>query len=220
MIKSIEKFLINNKNIRALNIHSEHLGWYFRSLFWKYSLWQVHQPHSLIPDYENGQVYLKSSIRQPDQRNFFNNFFFFNHLSQIQLACLVLSPAVLKCSVLSFVCYSISRTYPWSYNIQPYHYRNNVHISNRYEFILCRSECRPAWHMKLSWHYVYQIHVQNWQQWSAAHERISKSFWTCHWEWEWQVWGIFKKFPHFYIFVGNGEGGSSSNWSCLRVLCD
>ena len=31
---------------------------------------------------------------------------------------------------------------------------------------------------------------------------------------------IFKKFPHFYIFAGNGEGGRSSNWSCLRVLCD
>jgi len=27
--------------------------------------------------------------------------------------------------------------------------------------------------------------------------------------------GIFKKFPHFYIFAGNGEGGRSSNWSCL-----
>jgi len=27
--------------------------------------------------------------------------------------------------------------------------------------------------------------------------------------------GILKKFPHFYIFVGNGEGGRSSNWSCL-----
>jgi hypothetical protein len=25
------------------------------------------------------------------------------------------------------------------------------------------------------------------------------------------VQGIFKKFPHFYIFAGNGEGGSSSN---------
>jgi len=32
--------------------------------------------------------------------------------------------------------------------------------------------------------------------------------------------GIFKKFPHFYIFAGNGEGRSSSNWSCLRVSCD
>jgi len=27
--------------------------------------------------------------------------------------------------------------------------------------------------------------------------------------------GMFKKFPHFYIFTGNGEGGRSSNWSCL-----
>ena len=34
------------------------------------------------------------------------------------------------------------------------------------------------------------------------------------------VRGIFKKFPHFYIFAGNGEGGRSSNWSCLRVSCD
>jgi len=32
--------------------------------------------------------------------------------------------------------------------------------------------------------------------------------------------GIFKKFPHFYIFAGNGEGGRSINWSCLRVSCD
>jgi len=32
--------------------------------------------------------------------------------------------------------------------------------------------------------------------------------------------GQFKKFPHFYIFAGNGEGGRSSNWSCLRVSYD
>jgi len=32
--------------------------------------------------------------------------------------------------------------------------------------------------------------------------------------------GFFKKFPHFYIFAGNGEGGRSSNWLCLRVSCD
>jgi len=32
--------------------------------------------------------------------------------------------------------------------------------------------------------------------------------------------GFFKKFPHFYIFAGNSEGGRSSNWSCLRVSCD
>jgi len=32
--------------------------------------------------------------------------------------------------------------------------------------------------------------------------------------------GIFIKFLHFYIFAGNGEGGRSSNWSCLRVSCD
>jgi hypothetical protein len=31
------------------------------------------------------------------------------------------------------------------------------------------------------------------------------------------VRGKFKKFPYFYIFAGNGEGGRSSNWSCLRV---
>ena len=34
------------------------------------------------------------------------------------------------------------------------------------------------------------------------------------------VRGFFKKFPHFYIFAGNGEGGRSSNWSCLRVSYD
>ena len=28
---------------------------------------------------------------------------------------------------------------------------------------------------------------------------------------------FFKKFPHFYIFAGNGEGGSSSNWSASFV---
>jgi len=32
--------------------------------------------------------------------------------------------------------------------------------------------------------------------------------------------GIFKKFPHFYIFAGNGEGGRSSIWSYLRVSYD
>ena len=37
---------------------------------------------------------------------------------------------------------------------------------------------------------------------------------------EWMIRGFFKKFPHFYIFAGNGEGGRSSNWSCLRVSCD
>jgi len=35
-----------------------------------------------------------------------------------------------------------------------------------------------------------------------------------------QIRGFFKKFPHFYNFAGNGEGGRSSNWSCLRVSCD
>jgi len=34
------------------------------------------------------------------------------------------------------------------------------------------------------------------------------------------VWGIFKKFPNFYIFAGNCEGVRNSNWSCLRVSCD
>jgi len=34
------------------------------------------------------------------------------------------------------------------------------------------------------------------------------------------IGGFFKKFPNFYIFAGNGEGGRSSNWSCLRVSCD
>ena len=34
------------------------------------------------------------------------------------------------------------------------------------------------------------------------------------------IQGFFKKFPHFYIFAGNGEGSSSSNWSCLRGSCD
>jgi hypothetical protein len=34
------------------------------------------------------------------------------------------------------------------------------------------------------------------------------------------IQGIFKKFPHFYIFAENGEDGRSSNWSYLRVSCD
>lgn len=29
-----------------------------------------------------------------------------------------------------------------------------------------------------------------------------------------------KKFPHFYIFVRNGEGERSRNWSCHSVPCD
>ena len=31
---------------------------------------------------------------------------------------------------------------------------------------------------------------------------------------------VVQKFLYFYIFAGNGEGGRSSNWSCLRVSCD
>ena len=38
--------------------------------------------------------------------------------------------------------------------------------------------------------------------------------------WYTYIRGIFKKFPHFYTFAWNGEGGRSSNWSCLRVSCD
>jgi len=29
---------------------------------------------------------------------------------------------------------------------------------------------------------------------------------------------IFRKFPHFYIFGGNGEGRSSSNWLSESVM--
>jgi hypothetical protein len=152
MIKRVERFLIN-RSTRALNIHPEYLR-YICSLFWNAQPYRVTTPYSSIPDCENEGVCLKSSIRQPEQLTFLEIFFY--HFRLIQLACFVLSTAVLKCSLVSFVivCYSRIRTYPWSYNIQPCHYRNNVHINDRYEFILYRCECRVALHMKLSVHYV------------------------------------------------------------------
>ena len=152
MIKSIERFVINSKNIIALNILVRILEMIFLFIILKIPN-LTGSPHHIVWSLTVKMSKCALTVVSDSQSSWS-----LPHLRLIQLACLVLSAAVLKCSLVSFVivCYSISRTYPWSYNTQPRHYRNNMHINDRYEFILrvYRCECRLALHMKLSLHYV------------------------------------------------------------------